>query len=210
MEIMEGRSEIKKITKISIFIDYDNFVYGYKKRYEIEKSTSRDKVVNIKIWEKLNQVLLAYYESYFIKKFETTDLVATYLCVGLSDIVDKKEAWKREIFKKLDRIPGFIVRYGYRSCTDKTDDDENFILGKEKGVDTEIVCQMLVGAFLNHYDACILVSDDGDYLPAVRRIEDYFGKKVIQAGFNEKCRMRNQAYGHIPLWKTEEIDLKVE
>lgn len=71
-------------------------------------------------------------------------------------------------------------------------------LGTEKGVDTEIVCQMLMGAFLNHYDACILMSDDADYVPAVRNVQDYFGKKVIQAGFQNGV-LREQAYGNIAL-----------
>ena len=58
---------------------------------------------------------------------------------------------------------------------------------------------MLMGAFLNHYDACILMSDDADYLPVVRRIHDYyFAKKVIQAGFHDS-KLRNQSYGNIPL-----------
>jgi len=92
---------------------------------------------------------------------------------------------------------GFIVRYGCRTAPYR-DKSGKFRLGKEKGVDAEIICQMLMGAFLNHYDACILMSDDADYLPVVRRIHDYFAKKVIQAGFHDS-KLRNQSYGNIPL-----------
>ena len=183
--------DIKKITKVSIFIDYDNFSISYRKKHRINE-------VDIPVWDGLSDKLLNYYRDNFIKNdFEVIELTGTFLCVGMSDYLLYKE--EREIkkrFQALDRKTGFIVRYGSRTAPYK--ENGEFRLGKEKGVDSEIICQMLMGAFLNHYDACILMSDDNDYLPAVRRIQDFFGKKVIQAGFkNEK--LRNQAYGHIPL-----------
>ena len=92
---------------------------------------------------------------------------------------------------------GFIIKYGGRAGNYR-DKEGNFRLGKEKGVDAEIICQMLMGAFLDHYDACIIISDDADYLPAVDRVQDYFGKKVIQAGFH-KSKLRERSYANIPL-----------
>ena len=101
----------------------------------------------------------------------------------------------------MDKKNGFIVKYGSRT---KPFEDKNgkLRLGKEKGVDSEIICQMLMGAFLNHYDACILLSDDADYVPAVIRVQDYFGKKVIHAGYLDGA-LREHAYGNIPLEKAD-------
>lgn len=185
--------EIKKITRISIFIDYDNFSISYRQKHKIDEA-------NIRIWDSLNDKLLGYYQRHFVKTdFEATEHTGTFLCVGINDFFVFNEDKKyKEHFQALDRKLGFIVRYGYRSPSYKKRGE--FRLGTEKGVDAEIICQMLMGAFLDHYDACILMSDDTDYIPAVRRVQEYFGKKVIQVGFGYKeLRLRNQAYGHIPL-----------
>ena len=184
-------SEIRKITRVSIFIDYDNFAINYCKKHAVAEAA-------IDIWSSLCDRLTKHYQSRFVKNdFEVVDHVGTYLCVGLSEYPCSEEKEIKQRFRSLDRKNGFIVRYGTRTGSYK-DKNGNLRLGVEKGVDTEIVCQMLMGAFLNHYDACILMSDDADYIPAVKRVQDYFGKKVIQAGFQNGV-LREHAYGNIPL-----------
>ena len=184
--------EFRKITRVTIFVDYDNFTNAYWENHRIREK-------NITIWDSLTDRLLEYYTKHFIKnEFEIADHTGTYLCVGMSDyFVNSEEKNKKKRFQALDRKNGFIVRYGNRNAP-KRNKQGQLCLGEEKGVDAEIICQMLMGAFLNHYDSCILMSDDTDYLPAVSRVQDYFGKKVIQAGYRD-VKLRNQAYGHIPL-----------
>ncbi len=181
-----------KITRVSIFVDYDNFANAYCEKYQIDETA-------IPVWDGLNNAMLAYYKENFVNHdHEVIDHTGTFLCVGMSDYLAFKE--EREIkkrFQALDRKRGFIVSYGNRTSPYR-DKHGNFRLGKEKGVDAEIICQMLMGAFLNHYDSCILLSDDSDYLPVLRRLHEYFGKKVIQAGFRDS-KLRNQSYGNIPL-----------
>jgi uncharacterized LabA/DUF88 family protein len=184
-------SGIRKITRVAIFIDYDNFVINYCKKFKVEEG-------DISIWNELCDQFAKCYETRFIKNdFEVVDHIGTYLCVGLSEFRCQEATDMKKRFRSLDRKNGFIVKYGTRSGSYK-DKNGNLRLGKEKGVDTEIVCQMLMGAFLDHYDACILMSDDADYIPAVSRVQDYFGKKVIQAGFQNGV-LREHAYGNIPL-----------
>ena len=182
---------IGKITRISIFVDYDNFAISYCKKFNLKEE-------EISIWDGLCDLFINYYQTNFIKNtFEVVDHVGTFLCVGLSEYVCKEERIIKQRFKELDRKNGFIIKYGDRIGSYR-DKEGNFRLGKEKGVDAEIICQMLMGAFLDHYDACILMSDDADYLPAVNRTQDYFGKKVIQAGF-QKSKLREHSYANIPL-----------
>jgi uncharacterized LabA/DUF88 family protein len=182
---------IGKITRISIFVDYDNFAISYCKKFNLKEE-------EISIWDGLCDLFVNYYQTNFIKNtFEVVDHVGTFLCVGLSEYVCKEERIIKQRFKELDRKNGFIIKYGDRIGSYR-DKEGNFRLGKEKGVDAEIICQMLMGAFLDHYDACILMSDDADYLPAVNRTQDYFGKKVIQAGF-QKSKLREHSYANIPL-----------
>jgi uncharacterized LabA/DUF88 family protein len=183
---------IGKITRISIFVDYDNFAISYCKKFNLKEE-------EISIWDGLCDLFINYYQTNFIKNtFEVVDHVGTFLCVGLSENIYRvEEKIIKQRFKELDRKKGFIIKYGDRT-TGYTDKKGKFNLGKEKGVDAEIICQMLMGAFLDHYDACILMSDDADYLPAVNRAQDYFGKKVIQAGFH-KSKLREHSYANIPL-----------
>ena len=56
---------------------------------------------------------------------------------------------------------------------------------KQKGVDVEIACDMLLFAMKDLYDVAILVSGDGDFIPAVERIKD-MGKIVEVAAFNDE------------------------
>lgn len=183
-------SEFKKHTRITIFIDHDNFTISYCEKFKIDAK-------DMALWDVLSDNLLKYYKENFVRNdYEIMDHTGTFLCVGMSDyLLSQEERELKKKFQALDRKPGFIVRYGYRTGTHY--EQGRLFLGKEKGVDSEIICQMLMGAFLDHYDVCILLSDDNDYIPAIRRVQEYFGKKVIHAGFRDS-KLRNQAYAHIP------------
>jgi len=57
----------------------------------------------------------------------------------------------------------------------------------EKGVDINIAVDMVKMAYHNIYDAAILISGDGDFVPAVKVVQET-GKKVINAYFGDKAR----------------------
>ncbi len=193
-------TEIGKITRVSIFIDYDNFQISYCKKHNMNEE-------DIDVWDILSDVLIEHYSKTFIKNsFEVVEHIGSFLCVGVSDFLYDEEKKIKYRFRVLDRKTGFIIKYGGRQPGKKNRQTGKFELGKEKGVDAEIICQMLMGAFLNHYDACILMSDDGDYVPAVARVQDYFGKKVIQAGFHDS-RLREVSYANIPL-ENADVNMK--
>ena len=52
-----------------------------------------------------------------------------------------------------------------------------------KGEDILLACDMVKGAYTNQYDVCILISGDGDFVPAVHAVQDA-GKPVIVASFH--------------------------
>ena len=56
---------------------------------------------------------------------------------------------------------------------------------KQKGVDVELACDMVLFAKQDLYDAAILVSGDGDFIPAVERVKD-MGKIVEVASFSDE------------------------
>ena len=184
-------SDYLKITRVSIFLDYDNFVSSYCNKFKVAEDA-------IGVWSQLSSVFLSNYQNNIAKNdFELVEHVGTYCCVGLSEYRSNPEGRLRNWLKKLDCEAGFIVKYGHRTNPYK-DKSGKWMLGKEKGVDSEIICQILMGAFLNHYDVCILGSDDADYVPVVHRVQDYFGKKIIQAGY-QAGKLRECAYASIPL-----------
>ncbi len=199
--------EFRKITRVSVFIDYDNFFISYLDKFHPGTSKEKrdklmwDEIGSMPVWDNLNDNLINYYAENFIKNdFEILEHTGTFLCVGVSEMYNKVESKRKEQFKEIDRKHGFIVKYGHR--TKGYWKGDKFQVGKEKGVDAEIICTMLMGAFLDHYDSCILMSDDGDYVPVIERVQDYFGKKVIQAGFKD-VPSRNKAYAHIPFERAD-------
>lgn len=103
----------------------------------------------------------------------------------------EKELLNQEYLKEVDSLQGFIIRYGFKSYRKEP-----------KATDTHLVCQMLIGAFQDEYDVCILVSDDDEFIPPIELVQNMFGKRVIHAGF-QADRLRAIAFGHIPFESAE-------
>ena len=182
-------SNISKITRLAVFVDHDNFVSHYCAMHNLKPE-------QVAVWDTLSQGLTRHYRRSFASAdFEAVEHVGTHVCVGVSDFMAKEEREIKTRLQQIDRKHGFIISYGDRIGSYR-DKDGTYRLGQEKGVDAEIICRMLMGAFLNQYDACVLMSDDSDFLPAVSRIQEYFGRKVIQAGFKDS-KLRDQCYAHI-------------
>ncbi len=170
----------KRTNRIAIFIDFDNFTSGYYRRFKKRRIDFED-------WKILNEKLINRYRVLFPFK-EIIDHIGTWISIGVSESPSEKEKEFRKRIHQIDCINKFNVKYGYRNTK-----------GKEKGADTEIICQMLEYAILDQYDNAILLSDDGDFIPAVHRVQDRYGKRVIQAGFEKVSRLRGACYGNIKL-----------
>jgi uncharacterized LabA/DUF88 family protein len=114
----------------------------------------------------------------------------------------------------LDRQPGFKVsvreRRSHRrpihcrECNAFTEDcpacGKPFCVSVEKGVDSAIVTDMISLAWEEAYDVAVLVSSDGDFVPAVERLQEK-GIKVINATWS--------GHGHQlakTCWASFEID----
>ncbi len=77
----ERMDNIGKITRVSIFIDYNNFAISYCNKFKIKED-------DISIWDDLCSLFTKYYQTNFITNtFEVVDHVGTFLCVGLSEYV---------------------------------------------------------------------------------------------------------------------------
>lgn len=107
-----------------------------------------------------------------------------------SDNADKYRYWLefQEMLKKTDRLELKLGRL-----------EGSVGNVREKGVDINIVNDMLEKAFKNEYDILILITGDGDYKSTIDTVKS-LGKKVYVSFFeNEKSYHLNQAAdGFIP------------
>lgn len=56
----------------------------------------------------------------------------------------------------------------------------------EKGVDVQIATDLLSKAFNNQYDVAFLITEDGDFVPAVKEVRGPLEKKVINIHFKRE------------------------
>ena len=69
---------------------------------------------------------------------------------------------------------------------------------REKGIDVKIATDLIAGALDNKYDTAILVSSDGDLIPAIDWVRHRPGKKIEYIGFSIADR-KNPARSTRPL-----------
>lgn len=70
----------------------------------------------------------------------------------------------------------------------------------EKGVDASIVTALYEGALNDSYDIAILLSNDGDHIPAIRTIQDRLNKRIVHVGFKIGGNaVRSAAWSHVVL-----------
>jgi len=70
----------------------------------------------------------------------------------------------------------------------------------EKGVDAAVVTALYEGALNNSYDVALLLSSDGDHIPAIKTIQDRLNKQIIHVGFKRGgSEVRSAAWSHILL-----------
>jgi uncharacterized LabA/DUF88 family protein len=53
-----------------------------------------------------------------------------------------------------------------------------------KGEDILLACDLVRGAILDHFDEAVMVTGDGDFVPAVKAVQEA-GKRVVVAGFKK-------------------------
>ena len=75
---------------------------------------------------------------------------------------------------------------------------------QEKGVDTQIVTEMLNKAYSNQCDTIVLVSADKDFVPAVEKLLNK-GVKVIHARMsNYGYELTRKSWGNFDLFRHRE------
>ena len=151
--------------RTSVFIDGSNF-------YHILKTLFPDKKPNDFNFDK--------FCNYLIKDYE---LINVYYYNVPLDIMHDKEKYvkQQQFFEKIKRIPKFI----FRLCRMQKRKVGKQIIYEVKEDDIYLAVDMVKLACQDAYDMAILVSSDGDFVPAVKAVQET-GKKVENVGFKGK------------------------
>ncbi|MFH0949432.1 MAG: NYN domain-containing protein [Candidatus Aenigmatarchaeota archaeon] len=149
--------------RLTIFIDGSNFYHSVKDTFQIHD----------------NQIDFAK----FIELLRNGRLLigVYYYNASLDRGYNEEIYWKQQkFFDELRRIPGFHVIPCRMRKMKKFDGTMEFAV---KGDDIHLATDMISFAYENIYDTAILVSGDGDFVPAIKKVQK-LGKKVENAHFS--------------------------
>lgn len=167
---MAEKTPISQAERVMIFIDGSNLYHGLKAalghaRLDFERFTAG-------LCGSTRRLVHTHYYTVPVRQ---ADDPARY-------------AGQQRFFARLRRMPHFTMHLG--RLVDRDRDETCPECGHaykveyqtEKGVDVQLAAHMLAHAFDNQYDAAILVSNDGDFAPAVAEVRR-LRKQVVNADF---------------------------
>jgi len=142
------------MNRVAVFIDGNNFYFGLRKLYGKNKSL---KVFDFKgfadfLADKGEVVKIYYYNAQLDREFNS----------------DKFESQK-EFFSKLKKIPNFNLVLCRLLKRNITGTNKHYYIIKED--DIHMAVDMVDGSAENIFDLAILVSGDGDFVPAVNSVK---------------------------------------
>ena len=148
-----------------IFIDGSNL-------YHIIKGLFPDKKPNNFDFEKFVKYLV-----------EDRNLIRTYYYNVPLDIMQNLESYTKQqkFFDKIKKIPNF----NFVLCRMQKRKIDGKIIYEAKEDDIHLAVDMVKLAYNDTYDIAILVSSDGDFVPAVLAVKE-IGKNVENIGFENK------------------------
>lgn len=175
--LSKGGLYILKMVRVAIFIDGANFYYGLKSIYENSKKLSN---FNFK---KFGEVLTG--KRKLIKIF--------YYNAPLDFSKDPEKYARQQRFfervKHTEKTELILSRLQKRKI--KGTDRYYYVV---KGDDIHIAVNMVEGAYENAFDAAVLVSGDGDFIPAVntlqkkgKSVENVYFRKSLSWHLKQKC-----------------------
>lgn len=112
-----------------------------------------------------------------------TDLMETYYYTAPLDKKKNEETYKEQqkFFNKIKRIPNFNLVL----CRLQKEKIDGKIIYRVKEDDINLASDMIHLAHKNKYDEAILVSSDGDFVPAIKIVKE-IGKEVKNICFQSR------------------------
>jgi len=153
--------------RVSIFIDGNNFYHNLKKNYKEYQSFMDFN------FEKLAKILA--------NKREIVNIFYYNAPLDITKDLEKYKSQQR-FFEKLRRIPKFMLILCKLVKRKIKQTGEFYYTIKED--DIHMAVDMVEGAVDNKFDTAILISGDGDFVPAVKAVQRR-GKKVENIYFKK-------------------------
>ncbi len=160
------------MTRVSIFIDGNNFYYGLKKIYGNSKNLANFN------FEKFCGFLA-----------NKRDICSIFYYNAPLDITKDIEKYKSQqrFFEKIKRIPKFNLILCKLLKRKIKETNKFYYIIKED--DIYMAVDLVKGAFKDAYDTAVLVSGDGDFVPAVRVAQEE--KKIVENAYFKKSASNN-------------------
>lgn len=99
----------------------------------------------------------------------------------------KNSGWEIRTSKLRKRIEEIIIDdrvVNYKEIQEKGINKIQYERLREKGIDVKIATDLIVGAIDDKYDIAIIVSSDGDLIPAIDWVRRRINKKIEYVGFS--------------------------
>jgi len=173
--------------RVAVFIDGNNFYFGLRKFYGKNKSLKNfdfQGFANFLAGEG-KVVGIYYYNAQLDKEFNS-----------------KKFKSQKEFFAKLREIPNFNLVLCKLLKRNITGTDKHYYIIKED--DINMAVDMVDGSAEDEFDVAVLVSGDGDFVPAVRSVQRR-NKKVQNVYFNRSSSRSLKNHCDKSLALTKEI-----
>ncbi len=163
--------------KVAIFIDGNNFYFGLKKLYGDDFKAMKFN------FEK--------FCNFIANKREIANIFYYNAPLDITKDIEKYKLQQR-FFDKISRIPKFnLVLCKMVKRRIKGTNEFYYVLKED---DIHMAVDLVKGAFKNTYDEAILVSGDGDFVPAVKvareekkKVENIYFKKSASTNLKQNC-----------------------
>jgi len=158
--------------RVSIFIDGNNFYYGLRKIYGKDKSLKKFNFENFyKFLAKEREIIEIFY--YNAKLDQSKD--------------SEKYKSQKQFFDKLKKISNFnLVLCRLLKRKIKGTDKYYYVLKED---DINMAVDIVEGAADNKFDTAIIVSGDGDFVPAVKSVKKR--NKIVENIYFKNSSSRN-------------------
>lgn len=175
--------------RIHIFIDGGNFYHLVLKKLGItELDFDFDKFVNfIANGRKIVEMSKRYYIGSVSEK--VGDLKSKEAMSKQTSLFTKlkNNKWEIKTSKLRKRTEEIIIDervVSYKEILKKGIHKIQYEKLREKGIDVKLATDLIVGAIDNKYDTAIIVSSDGDLVPAIDWVRNRMKKKIEYLGFS--------------------------
>jgi len=140
--------------RVAIFIDGNNFYYGIRKLYGKDKS--------LKIFD------FKGFADFIANKDKVVEIFYYNAELDITNNLEKHKSQK-EFFNNLRKIPKFNLILCKLLKRNITGTDKFYYIIKED--DINMAVDMVEGACGDKFDVAVVVSGDGDFVPAVKAVQ---------------------------------------